>query len=104
MLDVEFEYFDVEEIDFHGIKLLLKQLFDADKDLFDISALSDLIISQPFLGSTVKVADDEHAAKENDPFAFFSVLNLHAHTVSTSSAPCSSCKLTERRQSLESNR
>ncbi|KAI9726773.1 MAG: Mss4p nuclear export [Chrysothrix sp. TS-e1954] len=79
MLDVEFEWFDPQEVDFHGIKQLLKQLFDVDHEAFDLSALADLIISQPLLGSTVKVSDDANEAKDNDPFAFLTVVNLHTH-------------------------
>lgn len=77
MLDVEFEWFDPKpEIDFHGIKGLLQQLFDVDHQLFDLSALTDLILGQPLLGSTVKVD-----GQETDAYAFLSVLNLHEHKV-----------------------
>lgn len=75
MLDVEFEWFDpLPDIDFHGIKTLLQQLFDVDSPLFDLSALTDLILAQPLLGSTVKVD-----GKETDAYAFLSVVNLNAH-------------------------
>ncbi|KAI9821844.1 MAG: Mss4p nuclear export [Pycnora praestabilis] len=75
MLNVEFEWFDPQpEHDFHGLKTLLRQLFDVDSQLFDLSALTDLILSQPLLGSTVKVDGNE-----TDPYAFLTVLNLHAH-------------------------
>lgn len=75
MLDVEFEWFDpLPDIDFHGIKTLLQQLFDVDAHLFDLSALTDLILAQPLLGSTVKVD-----GKETDAYAFLSVINLNAH-------------------------
>jgi BCCIP len=51
-------------------------LFDADAQLFDLSALTDLILSQPLLGSTVKVDGNE-----TDPYAFLTVLNLEQHKV-----------------------
>lgn len=74
-LDVEFEWFDpLPEIDFHGIKSLLQQLFDVDSHMLDLSALTDLILAQPLLGSTVKVD-----GKETDAYAFLSVINLHEH-------------------------
>lgn len=74
-LDVEFEWFDPDpDIDFHGIKALLQQLFDVDSTLFNLSALTDLILSQPTLGSTVKVE-----GKETDAYAFLSVINLQEH-------------------------
>lgn len=77
MLDVEFEWFDPQpEYDFHGLKILLRQLFDVDAQAFDLSGLADLILSQPLLGSTVKVEGNE-----TDPYAFLTVLNLHEHRV-----------------------
>ena len=76
---MEFEWFDPQpEYDFHGIKTLLQQLFDVDAHLFELSALTDLILSQPLLGSTVKVEGNE-----TDAYAFLSVLNLEAHKVRT---------------------
>ena len=77
MLDVEFEWFDPQpEHDFHGLKTLLRQLFDVDAQSFDLSALTNLILAQPLLGSTVKVDGNE-----TDPYAFLTVLNLHEHKV-----------------------
>lgn len=75
MLNVDFEWFDPQPAyDFHGIKTLLQQLFDVDAQLFDFSALTDLILGQPLLGSTVKVEGNE-----TDAYAFLSVINLHEH-------------------------
>lgn len=77
MLDIEFEWFDPQpEHDFHGLKTLLRQLFDVDGQLFDLSALADLILGQPLLGSTVKVDGNE-----TDPYAFLTVLNVQEHKV-----------------------
>jgi protein BCP1 len=74
-VNVEFEWFNFEpEIDFHGTKSLLRQLFDVDSSLQDISGLADLILSQPTIGSTVKVD-----GKETDPYAMLTVLNLQEH-------------------------
>ena len=76
-MNVEFEWFDPQpETDFHGLKTLCRQLLDSDHQLFDLSALADLILSQPTLGSTVKVD-----GKETDPYAFLTVLNLYEHRV-----------------------
>ncbi|KAL7627720.1 Mss4p nuclear export [Parahypoxylon ruwenzoriense] len=75
MVNVDFEWFNFDpEIDFHGTKSLLRQLFDIDATLFDISGLADLILSQPTIGSTVKVD-----GKEADAYAFITALNLHEH-------------------------
>ena len=77
MLDVDFEFFDPQpNVDFHGLNILLRQLLDVDAELVDLSALSDLILSQPLLGSTVKVDGNE-----TDPYAFLTVLNLPTHKV-----------------------
>ncbi|KAI0010031.1 p21-C-terminal region-binding protein-domain-containing protein [Xylariaceae sp. FL0662B] len=75
MVNVDFEWFNFDaEIDFHGTKSLLRQLFDVDAALFDISALADLILSQPTIGSTVKVD-----GKDTDAYAFLTALNLQEH-------------------------
>jgi protein BCP1 len=77
MVNVDFEWFDPQPtVDFHGLKNLLRQLFDADSQIFDLSALTDLILAQPLLGSTVKVDGNE-----SDPYAFLTVLNLQEHKV-----------------------
>lgn len=78
MLDVEFEWFDPQPAhDFQGLKTLLRQLFDVDAQTFDLGALTDLILAQPLLGSTVKVEGNE-----TDPYAFLTVINLHEQKVS----------------------
>ena len=71
---MDFEFFDPQEVDFHGLKHLTRQLFDADAQLLDLSALANLILSQPLLGSTVKTDGNE-----SDPYAFLTVLNLKQH-------------------------
>lgn len=76
MLNVDFEWFDPQQQDFHGLKSLLRQLLDTDAQLFNLSELADLILSQPLLGSTVKVDGNE-----SDPYAFLTVLNMHEHRV-----------------------
>ncbi|OAA43616.1 bcp1-like protein [Metarhizium rileyi] len=75
LVNVEFEWFNFDpKIDFHGIKSLLRQLFDVDASLFNISALADLILSQPTIGSTVKVD-----GKETDAYAMLTALNTFVH-------------------------
>lgn len=77
MVDLEFEWFDPQpEHDYHGLKTLIRQLLDDDAQLFELGALADLILSQPLLGSTVKVDGNE-----TDPYAFLTVLNLREHRV-----------------------
>ena len=80
LIDVDFEFFDpVPDIDWHGIKRLLTQLLQADAPLFHLDLLTDLILSQPLIGSTVKCD-----GRESDPYAFLSVVNLNAHPVGSS--------------------
>ncbi|KAK0722094.1 p21-C-terminal region-binding protein-domain-containing protein [Lasiosphaeria miniovina] len=75
IVNVDFELFNYDsQIDFHGVKTLLRQLFDADAQLLDLSGLSDLIVEQNTIGSTCKVDD-----KANDAYAFLTVLNLTEH-------------------------
>lgn len=74
MVNVDFEWFDPQEIDFHGLKNLLRQLFDIDAQDFELSVIADMIITQGLLGSTVKVD-----GKDSDPYAFLTVLNLQEH-------------------------
>jgi len=75
MVDVEFEWFNFKpDIDFHGLRSLVRQLLDVDSQIFDLSALADLILSQPTVGSTVKVDGED-----TDAYAFLTVLNLHEH-------------------------
>lgn len=81
MLDVEFEWFDPQpDHDFHGLKTLLRQLFDVDAQLFDLGMLANLVLAQPLLGSTVKLDGNE-----TDPYAFLTVLNLQKHMVQSAS-------------------
>lgn len=74
-MNVEFEWFNFKpEVDFHGIKSLIRQLLDVDAQLFNLSELADLILSQPTIGSTVKVDGED-----TDAYAFLTILNLHEH-------------------------
>ncbi|CAG8529387.1 14053_t:CDS:2 [Acaulospora morrowiae] len=74
IIDVDFDFFDPKKIDFHSIKNLLIQLFSSDSELFHLSELTELIIDQPLLGSTVKVD-----GSESDPYALLTVLNINKH-------------------------
>ncbi|KAF9645024.1 hypothetical protein BDM02DRAFT_3149483 [Thelephora ganbajun] len=75
LIDIDFEFFDpIADIDWHGVKRLLVQLLQADAPIFHLNSLTDLILSQPLIGSTVKCD-----GRESDPYAFLSVLNLNTH-------------------------
>ncbi|CAG8641772.1 34215_t:CDS:2 [Racocetra persica] len=75
IVDIDFDFFDPKPIDFHSIKNLVIQLFSADAELFCISELTELIISQPLLGTTVKVD-----GADSDPYAVLTVLNMNEHS------------------------
>ncbi|KXJ85811.1 p21-C-terminal region-binding protein-domain-containing protein [Microdochium bolleyi] len=80
MVNVEFEWFNFDaDIDFHGVKALLRQLLDVDAALHDVSALSDLIVGESTIGSTVKVD-----GKETDPYAMLTAVNLRERSAGAS--------------------
>ncbi|CAJ0753884.1 7675_t:CDS:2 [Entrophospora sp. SA101] len=74
IINVDFDFFDPKDSDFHSIKTLLKQLFSSDSELFELSELTELIVNQPSVGTTVKVD-----GSDSDPFAFLTVLNINEH-------------------------
>ncbi|KAF7291724.1 N-acetyltransferase domain-containing protein [Mycena chlorophos] len=75
IIDVDFEYFDLNPtIDYHAFKRLFSQLFQRDADRFDLGALTDLVLSQTGIGTTIKTDGEE-----SDPYALLTVLNMHAH-------------------------
>jgi hypothetical protein len=78
LINVDFDFFDPQEIDFLALKRLLTQLFQADTELLYIHELAGLILSQPLVGTTVKTD-----GRESDPYAILTVLNMHVHAVST---------------------
>ncbi|KAJ1333366.1 protein BCP1 [Microdochium nivale] len=82
-VNVEFEWFNFDaDIDFHGVKALLRQLLDVDAALHDISALADLVVSESTIGSTVKVD-----GKETDPYAMLTAINLRERGAGSNKKP-----------------
>lgn len=53
-VNVEFEGFQASDGDFHGIKRLLQQNFRGLE--VDLSGITDIIISQNYVGSVIKVS------------------------------------------------
>ncbi|CDK29575.1 unnamed protein product [Kuraishia capsulata CBS 1993] len=72
MVNVDFDFFDFDPIDFHATKNFLRQMFGDDSIKFDISAFADLILSNSHVGTTIKTE-----GKESDPFSILSVVNLN---------------------------
>ncbi|KAG8222983.1 hypothetical protein J437_LFUL002706 [Ladona fulva] len=81
-IQVDFEGRNPIDSDFHGIKQLLQQLFL--KAHVNLSELTDLIISQNYVGSVVKQSEidegsddeDDDLADSNDVFGITTVINL----------------------------
>lgn len=86
LINVDFDFFDPQEIDFLALKRLLSQLFQADTELLCIHELAELILSQPLVGTTVKTD-----GKDSDPYAVLTVLNMQVHAVSSSFSPHTPC-------------
>ncbi|KAF8941541.1 p21-C-terminal region-binding protein-domain-containing protein [Dissophora ornata] len=74
IINVDFEFFDPKDIDFHAVKNLLNQYFASDAILFGLSELSELIVSQSNVGTTIKVN-----GVESDPYSLLTVLNMNQH-------------------------
>jgi protein BCP1 len=84
-IQVEFEGHNPQDPDFHGIRILLQQLFL--KAHIDLSDLTNLIISQNYVGSIVKQSDafeesDNEDNDINDIFSIITVINLSDRQVS----------------------
>ncbi|XP_029156482.1 protein BCCIP homolog [Nylanderia fulva] len=79
-LQLDFEGRNPQDPDYHGIKTLLKQLFL--KARIDLGGLTDLIISQNYVGSVVKQSeeidesDDDDDSDINDVFGITTVINV----------------------------
>lgn len=71
MIDVDFDFCALKELDFHAIKLLISQLLSKDASLVDVSGLADYLIKQDGVGTVVKTDGDE-----GDPFAITSIVPL----------------------------
>lgn len=75
-IDVEFDFLDPVDGDYHAIKRLLTQLFDTDSDNLPLGSIADLIIDQSRqVGSVIKNSEEQGAPNSNDPFAVISVIN-----------------------------
>lgn len=74
LVDVDFDFFNFCDIDFKALGLLLRQLFSHDASEFDFSGLSDFLIADNALGSTVKTDGEQ-----SDPYAFCAMINLAEH-------------------------
>ncbi|KAF5355869.1 hypothetical protein D9756_004339 [Leucocoprinus leucothites] len=75
IVNVDFDFFSPNpEVDYHAINKLLQQLFQRDAETLDTNQLTELILAQSAIGTTVKTD-----GVESDPFALLTVLNMHIH-------------------------
>lgn len=74
IVNVDFDFFDPIPIDYIALKRLLTQLFQGDAERLNVHDLTELIISQPLIGTTVKLD-----GIDSDPYACLTVLNLAVH-------------------------
>lgn len=70
-VEVDIEFFDPKEADFHGIKILVEDVLGGAP--FNASRLADAIIGQSSVGTVVKSGEDE------DPIGVVSPLNLQRY-------------------------
>ncbi|KAI4486937.1 hypothetical protein M0802_012194 [Mischocyttarus mexicanus] len=77
-IQVDFEGRNPQDPDYHGIKTLLQQLFL--KAHVDLSTLTELIVSQNYIGSVVKQSDDceesEEEEEDTDTFDVFGITTV----------------------------
>lgn len=71
LVQVDFEFYDPIEQDFHGIKVLLQLYLDGEP--FQVSELVDFVIQQKRVGTVLKTGSD------GDPVGVVSVMNLQRH-------------------------
>jgi protein BCP1 len=69
-IDVDFEFFNPGEKDFHGLRALLQNFLDGRQ--YGCSALVDAVVAAP-VGTVIKCGEDD------DPIGVATVLGLHAH-------------------------
>ncbi|KAF6751302.1 p21-C-terminal region-binding protein-domain-containing protein [Ephemerocybe angulata] len=75
LIDVSFDFLSPNpDVDYQAIKRLLGQLLGRDSEGFNLHELTELILSQPNIGSTIKTDGEE-----SDPYALLTVLNMHIH-------------------------
>lgn len=73
-VQVDLEFADFNDQDFHGLKSLFKQLFSNDHQEINLSSLSNQVVEHPFLGCTVKIDDS------TDPYAAIGVVPFDSNT------------------------
>mmetsp|Transcript_37406 Transcript_37406/g.105582 ORF Transcript_37406/g.105582 Transcript_37406/m.105582 type:complete len:313 (-) Transcript_37406:158-1096(-) len=71
-INVDFEFYDPQEVDFHGLRALLGSYLNEQS--FDLSELVETIIAQKSVGTLIKTSEDSV-----DPIGVLTVLSLKQH-------------------------
>ncbi|GAA5917440.1 hypothetical protein JCM6882_008665 [Rhodosporidiobolus microsporus] len=97
MLDVSFSFFDPQPQDYHSFKHLFSQLLQGDAAALDLGGVADLVLEQKLVGSTVKTdsGEGDEKAREGDPYAVLTVLNLNVHRTNPALASLTSYLLSK---------
>eukprot|EP00005_Dracoamoeba_jomungandri_P008875 CAMPEP_0174277000 /NCGR_PEP_ID=MMETSP0439-20130205/60691_1 /TAXON_ID=0 /ORGANISM="Stereomyxa ramosa, Strain Chinc5" /LENGTH=306 /DNA_ID=CAMNT_0015369281 /DNA_START=1 /DNA_END=921 /DNA_ORIENTATION=- len=69
-IQVEFQFSDIEESDYHVVKRFLEKYLET---FWNSGELADLIVNQTMVGTAIKVEGNEES------FGFITVVNLHEH-------------------------
>ncbi|OBZ89141.1 Protein BCP1 [Choanephora cucurbitarum] len=72
IVDVDFDFYNPDDIDYHALKKLLGQLFSSDAELINLGDIADVMIEENQVGTTVKVDD-----QKSDPYAILSIINMN---------------------------
>ncbi|KAI8142995.1 p21-C-terminal region-binding protein-domain-containing protein [Fennellomyces sp. T-0311] len=70
IVDVDFDFYNPEQVDYHALKRLFGQLFSSDAELIQTGDIVDILLEENHVGTTVKVD-----GQESDPYAILSVIN-----------------------------
>ncbi|KAI9497579.1 protein bcp1 [Zychaea mexicana] len=70
IVDVDFDFYNPEQVDYQALKRLLGQLFSSDAELIQLGDIVDILLEENHVGTTVKVD-----GQESDPYAILSVIS-----------------------------
>lgn len=73
--EIEFEFYDSNENQYHSIKNLINNLLDGNQ--YNSSELADIITKQVELGTMVGVSEENsHLLKDKEILGFATILNI----------------------------
>lgn len=75
--EMDIQFFDPTEPDFHAVKTFLQHYLE--DTVWSISPLVELILAQTRVGTTIRINDEADGSGSRDPCGFISVLNIRQH-------------------------